>query len=183
MKRKKLFFDCEFTGLRKDTTLVSIGIVSECGKTFYAELTDYDESQVDDWLRENVIDKLWLSKTGSDVRDGNDHTWFKGISGALGHVLKVWLSQFEEVEIWSDCLAYDWVLFCDLFGGAMLIPKNVYYIPFDICTFMWNNGVDPDVNREDFAEYEGAGGYKHTALHDATIIKACFEKLEKMPFI
>lgn len=32
------FFDTEFTGLRKDTTLISIGIVSDTGDRFYAEL-------------------------------------------------------------------------------------------------------------------------------------------------
>ena len=56
----KLFFDTEFTGLHKDTTLISIGIISEDERTFYAELTDYDKSQVDDWIKENVIDNLLL---------------------------------------------------------------------------------------------------------------------------
>ena len=48
----KLFFDTEFTGLHKDTTLVSIGIVSEDGKKFYAEFTDFDWESVhkDKWL-------------------------------------------------------------------------------------------------------------------------------------
>jgi hypothetical protein len=41
-KRTKVFFNTEFTGLHQNTTLISIGLVSECGKTFYAELTDYD---------------------------------------------------------------------------------------------------------------------------------------------
>ena len=54
----KLFFDMEFTGLRQNTTPISIGIVSEDGKRFYAEFTDYDESQCDDWIKENVIKKL-----------------------------------------------------------------------------------------------------------------------------
>ena len=56
--RTNLYFDMEFTGLHQNTTLISLGIVSECGKTFYAELNDYDESQVDEWIKENVIDKL-----------------------------------------------------------------------------------------------------------------------------
>ena len=41
----KIYFDTEFTGLHKDTTLISIGLVSECGKTFYGECYDYDENQ------------------------------------------------------------------------------------------------------------------------------------------
>ena len=47
------FFDTEFTGLRKDTTLISIGIVSDTGDRFYAELTDYDEGMCDEWIEKN----------------------------------------------------------------------------------------------------------------------------------
>ena len=46
-----MFFDSEFTGLRQDTTLISIGLVAEDGSMFYAEFTDYDKNQVFDWLR------------------------------------------------------------------------------------------------------------------------------------
>jgi hypothetical protein len=41
MSKTKIFFDTEFTGLHQGTTLISIGLISECGKTFYAEFTDY----------------------------------------------------------------------------------------------------------------------------------------------
>ena len=55
-----LYFDAEFTGLHKDTTLISLGIVSEDGKKFYAEFMDYDHRQCDEWIRENVINHLFL---------------------------------------------------------------------------------------------------------------------------
>lgn len=58
---RKIFFDTEFTGLRKDTTLISIGIVSDTGDRFYAELTDYDEGMCDEWIEKNVLDHLVLS--------------------------------------------------------------------------------------------------------------------------
>jgi hypothetical protein len=70
------------------------------------------------------------------------------------------------------------VLFNQLYGHAFNIPKNVYYIPFDICTLMKIKGVDPDINREEFA---GVNGSKHNALHDAKVIKACYEKLIMLP--
>lgn len=44
----RIFFDTEFTGLHKDTSLISIGLVSENGQKFYAEITDYDKSQIND---------------------------------------------------------------------------------------------------------------------------------------
>ena len=56
----KFFFDMEFTGLRQNTTPISIGIVSEDGKKFYAEFIDYDESQCDEWIKDNVIKNLCL---------------------------------------------------------------------------------------------------------------------------
>ena len=57
-----LFFDTEFTGLRKDTTLISLGIVADNGKKFYGEFTDYDRKQCDNWILENVITNLIISK-------------------------------------------------------------------------------------------------------------------------
>lgn len=59
-----LYFDTEFTGLHKDTTLISLGIVSDDDKKFYAEFTDYDRSQIDDWIEDNVINNLRLYGVG-----------------------------------------------------------------------------------------------------------------------
>lgn len=174
----KLFFDTEFTGLHQNTTLISIGIVSECGKTFYAELTDYDRSQVDEWLLKNVIEKLLVKENSTVGLDLPDTRVVIGTKNAIKDYLNEWLSQFESVEMWSDCLSYDWVLFCQIFGNAFNIPKNVYYIPFDICTLFKHHGIDPDISREKF----GCGEVylempKHNALWDAQVIKACYEKL------
>lgn len=180
MSKTKIFFDTEFTGLHKKTTLISIGLISECGKKFYAELTDYDKTQIDDWLQENVVNNLYLSENDNDA---NLDDWkIKGDSDDVKAGLEVWLSQFEAVEIWSDCLSYDWVLFNQIFGHAFNIPKNVYYIPFDICTLFQLQGIDPDISREDFAKdylvkvaYQS--GKKHNAMWDAFVIRECYRKL------
>jgi hypothetical protein len=180
----KIFFDTEFTGLHKDTTLISIGLISEDGKTFYAELNDYDKSQVDDWLQENVIDNLIFKKLDVALPRcpiiGVQDYQMKSNKDAVYSTLEIWLSQFDSVEMWSDCLSYDWVLFCDLFDHAFNIPKNIYYIPFDICTLFKIKGIDPDINREKFAGLEAGKDRKHNALWDAQVIKACYEKLMKL---
>lgn len=195
MSKTKIFFDTEFTGLHQNNTLISIGFISECGKTFYAELNDYDKTQVDDWLQKNVIDNLLMSEPDkgedeyfvatrhSDNPIGND--LYKSYSvqlrcntEMLRSNLSQWLSQFDEVEMWSDCLSYDWVLFCQIFGNAFNIPKNVYYIPFDICTLFKVKGIDPDVSREQFADTLDSNQLKkHNALWDARVIKLCYNKL------
>lgn len=177
----KVFFDTEFTGLHQKTTLISIGCVSEDGKTFYAELNDYDQTQVNDWIRENVIKNLRGDEgMQKNYAEGdNDELFLVGNKPHVMSALHSWLCQFESVEMWSDCLAYDWVLFCDLFGGAMGIPKNVNYIPFDLCTLLQVLGSDADVNREEFAYGKGVSVTgKHNALRDAQVIKDCYFKLQ-----
>lgn len=176
----KVFFDTEFTGLHQNTTLISIGLVAEDGSEFYAEFTDHDKGQIDGWLQDNVIDNLLILRNGSYAwkialhKNVETPLGFAGTKEYVADKLAEWLSKFERVEMWSDCLSYDWVLFNQLWGHAFNIPKNVYYIPFDICTLMKIKGVDPDISRE---EYAGMTGAKHNALHDARVIKACYERL------
>jgi hypothetical protein len=170
----RVFMDTEFTGLRKDTDLISLALIAEDGRAFYAEFNNIDFLSQDAWIKENVYPGLRFQFTKSMPRLDPDYHACCGYPYEVKAYLEEWLMQFDQVEIWSDCLAYDWVLFCELFGGAMAIPANVYYIPFDICTLFKMRGIDPDINREEFA---GLTGQKHNALHDAKVIKACYEKL------
>ena len=105
-----VFFDTEFTGLHQRTTLISVGCVAEDGKQFYAELDDFDVSQLDDRLRENVIDHLWIRNP--DDGPGTPRVppyvdYCVGLRADVAHALAQWLSQWDSVEMWSDCLAYD----------------------------------------------------------------------------
>jgi hypothetical protein len=80
--------------------------------------------------------------------------------------------------MWGDVLIYDWMLFCELFpipnnDSAERLPRNIYYIPFDIATLAKVKGIDPDFSREEFSGISG----KHNALRDAFMIMACYDKL------
>lgn len=179
----KVFLDSEFTGLHQGSTLISLGMIADNGKTFYAEFNDYDESQVDDWVRENVIAHLQFA----DEDDNDfysvlgDYTMMKGDSSKIAVAVELWLKQFKKVELWSDCHHYDIVLFMELFGGAMNIPNNMYYIPFDISTMFKVLGIDPDVSREAFIDTP-IEGVKHSSLYDAKVIQACYDKLRRNKF-
>lgn len=171
----KVFFDTEFTGLHQNTTLLSIGLVAEDGRSFYAEFMDYDYGQVDDWLRNNVIANLHL-ENGEFRGVGRDYVTLRSTSLVIRGALCMWLYSLDDkIEMWSDCLAYDWVLFCQLFGGAQKIPDFIYYIPFDLSTLLKLKNIDPDISREDFGGSLDKS-QKHNALWDAKLIKACYEK-------
>lgn len=52
----KLFLDCEFTPLNRDTKLISLALVSEAGHEFYVELTDtYLVGDCSDFVILNVL--------------------------------------------------------------------------------------------------------------------------------
>jgi len=182
----KIFFNCEFTGLHKNTTLISIGLVTETGDAFYAEFTNYDRTQINEWLQKNVLDKL-IVDMNKDITyfeadgetDGNPLKLIGGSKKFIAGKLKEWLWNYRDIEMWSDCLAYDWVLFIDIFGDAFDLPRNINYIPFDICTLFKIKGIDPDISREEFAE-EYDKSMKHNALYDTKVIKKCYEKLMKL---
>jgi hypothetical protein len=199
MNMRNVFFDCEFTGLRQDTDLISIGLVApamvgDSEKTFYAELTDYDQNKITPWIQHNVISKLKLSKWDID-RDYHPYSnavTFKGTRIELEQALSHWIHQLiiesncGKVKMWSDCLAYDWVLFCDLMtqcNDLSFPAEEILYIPFDICTLFEDRGINPDIDREKFAfgeVYSEMLEKKHNALWDARVIFECYNKLMKI---
>jgi hypothetical protein len=179
----KIFLDTEFTGLHQKTTLISLALVAESGEEFYAEFTDYDRSQLNDWLKENVIAKLRITHDQPFEKSGKG-VYLKGDRIEIKEALQQWFNQFEGVEIWADVLAYDWVLFCELFGGAFKIPENIFYAAFDLATLLRIKGIIEPVSsyENDISRYEFAGIEKskqHNALEDARVEKLCFEKLMK----
>lgn len=150
----KLFFDTEFTGLKKDTTLVSIGFTTETAdKTFYAEMTDYDQSYNENkWFYDNVVRNLYLSgpeyEKTKEMMDENKkesnqlvyyttekdliraekllaHRRVVGDKKAVLSAFLAWLPKGKNIELISDVCHYDMVLFIDLFGTAFDVPSYI----------------------------------------------------------
>lgn len=183
----KIFLDTEFTGLHKNTTLISLALVAESGEEFYAEFTDYDTTQVNDWITKNVLSKLLGNLPDVSAVDITMKVIkVSGNKTDIAMALRKWFTNdhFKSVEIWADVLAYDWVLFCDLFGGAFNIPDNIFYAPFDLATLFRIKGLIEPVSqyKKDISRFDFSGADKskqHNALEDARTEKICFEKLMK----
>lgn len=180
---EKIFYDSEFTGLHAASTLISVGFVAEGGETFYAEFTDYNRAQCDNWINQHVVAHCrWLAKpeaaevfhreTGMDTECLGDKTQVRGW-------LTDWLARYKQIEVWSDCHAYDWVLLCELFGGALHMPSQVFYMPMDLVTLFRLKGINPDTDRLRFSGIKSAR--RHNALDDARMARACYDKLIALP--
>ena len=184
--RTKIFFDTEFTGLRQSTTLISLALCADDGREFYAEFSDFDQNQCDDWIKENVLSLTrWTLDQDTEPfeRDEERVRLCYGDSDMIRLALLNWLSVYDDVEIWADCLAWDWVLFCELFGGAFELPKQVFYMPFDLVTLFRCKNLDADTSRLEFAKKHQAhlgDEQPHNALFDARLTKVCHDLLQKI---
>jgi hypothetical protein len=156
----KVFLDTEFTSPCQHAELISLALVTEDGAELYAELSDYTRENVSTWAWENVMIHL-----SGDNRLTRAH---------LAEQIREFLRPYDRVEIWADCCSYDWVLFCELFGGSAGLPPNVFANPFDLLTLFVIKGYDPSVDRQEFSNVRGT---RHHALMDAKVTRACFVRL------
>lgn len=185
-----LFFDCEFTGLHKQTSLISIGIVAENGKKFYAEFSTYRKNQCNDWIKENVLKHTILEGNETLAKrlgEDSDTTVVLGSKADIRYELGEWLKQFESVQFVSDVCHYDMVLLIDIWGDAFRIPQNVSEVCHDINQDIAKHyGISEreafDKSREDIvAELCGEfiAGDKHNSLYDAEVIKAIYSEVSE----
>lgn len=182
---RQIFFDTEFTGLHQNTTLVSIGLVSDEGERFYAELTDFDDSQCDEWITKNVLNHLIVSgnvKLEAELEQDGMTTTVIGNKEYVREQLLEWLDNYKDnIQFVSDVCHYDMVLLCDLLaGGAILLPQYINPFCHDLCQDIAmildiSEKAAFDISREQLLTDRGIDlpkGQKHNALYDAEVIKA-----------
>lgn len=103
----KYWLDCEFEENGVTIKLISIGLVAEDGRQYYAEDFTYDRSRATPWLKANVLPILdGPVKSRDDIK--HDLIKFCGASP----------------EFWGWYGSYDWVCLCQLFGTMMELPPH-----------------------------------------------------------
>ena len=196
----KIYFDTEFTGVKKDTTLVSIGLITEDDESFYAELTDFDKSYKDEWFVNNVLNNLLLDKEKNAKKKTPEVFVYKtkeeyfiadkmvrGTKNEVSYELYRWLKDFVSIQLVSDVCHYDMVLFIDLFGGAFdMLPSITpacHDINQDIAEFCKITEREAfEKNREKLLLENGIQlpkGKKHNSMYDAKIIKMIDEMIRR----
>ena len=127
----RYFFDTEFIDDGRTIELISIGIVAEDGREFYAANLDCNLSKASQWVKDNVISLLpprtvgsryWMRK--NVIRA--EVAFFLGCEqiNPLKGFEYVLAENTEKPEIWAYYADYDWVVFCQLFGTMMDLPKG-----------------------------------------------------------
>lgn len=109
----RYFYDCEFIEDGVVIDLVSIGVVCEDGREYYAVSTEFDAKRAGPWVRKYVLPQLpppasprWRSR--EQIRDD----------------LYKFLIPRPSVqpELWAWVGAYDHVALCQLWGSMVDLP-------------------------------------------------------------
>lgn len=176
----KYFLDTEFIEYPGCIDLISIGIVAEDGREFYAISTEFDASMASEWVINNVLAKLpkriWECRPLPGAQTGirlvetfrpQEYLTRREIAcSILGFVGD------EKPEFWGYYADYDWVSFCWLFGTMMELPKGwpMYCRDF-------KQVLDSSVFKLALPKQESD---EHNALADARHLKRCFDHFNKI---
>ncbi len=169
----RYWFDTEFIEDGKTIDLISIGIVAEDGREFYAESLEADLSRADEWVQENVIVHLWSRQ--ADKRTANIWSRDGGTGGLLkrraiaSDIVRFCDPQLHgKPEFWAYYADYDWVALCQLFGRMIDLPRDWPMYCRDIK--QWADMLDGPALPE-----QGKG--EHHALADARWNREAWEFL------
>lgn len=155
----KYFFDTEFHEDGHTIDLISIGIVAEDGREYYAVNQDAGWGRIafNDWLCANVVPHLpaydeWKPK--AQIRD------------EVKDFLLI--DRQPDPELWAWFSAYDHVVLAQLFGTMMDLPSGIPMYTNDVRSLVDWTGVD---------KLPKQTGAQHDALADARHVKAMYEHI------
>jgi hypothetical protein len=144
----RYFLDTEFQENGTSIDLLSIGVVCDDGREFYACNQNARLDLVTPWVRENVLPELppygsvvWMPKTS--------------IACELAEFVQ---QGAERAEFWGYYSAYDWVVVCQLYGAMVTLPRGFPKHCMDLkqASVMAGNPEHPKQEKG-----------KHNALEDA----------------
>jgi 3' exoribonuclease, RNase T-like len=139
----KYWLDTEFIEHPCTIDLISVGLVAEDGREFYAESAEVDWSKASQWTLETVRPQL----------DG------KGMTREdIGYGVRRFIDEDKHPVFWGYFPAYDWVVFGWLFGRMDELPFHFPQLCLDVKQWAIELG-DPELPPQTKA--------RHHALADA----------------
>ncbi len=139
----KYWIDTEFIFQPFTIDLVSIGLVAEDGREFYAENSGVDWSKASPWTLEHVRPQLEGKPTSAEM---------------ISYALMDFTHGDPNPVFWGYFPAWDWVALVGLFGGLEELPFHYPQLCLDIKQWAIELG-DPELPRQTSSP--------HHALNDA----------------
>lgn len=167
----KYFYDTEFLDTGKEIIPISIGIVAEDGREFYAVWNNAMETcRKDSWLMENVALSLPLDPADNRFLDKNNPQVMNSVSIARS-VYDFLSFENNTVELWAWFAAYDHVVLSQLWGKMISVPRPIPQRTNDIAQLACWYGITRLPSQK-----KGI----HNALEDARHNKVVFDYIHEL---
>src|SRR5690242_6454151 len=166
----KYFYDTEFLEDGRTIDLISIGIVADDGREYYAVSKDTTRRPLQrrirrhEWLMNNVVPSL--PKPHGDWNLHMPKAWLFDYTSPLvktsdkiADEVRDFLLAGGEPELWADYAAYDHVVLCQLWGPMVNLPTGIPMYTNDIQQAARIAGISYD--------NLPTGNGRHNALEDA----------------
>lgn len=163
----RYFYDTEFIEDGKTIDLISIGIVAEDGREYYAISKEFKPRKASQWVKDNVLKFLPPRRPSfydSPRIKGESLAWKKREQIAQDIIEFV---GEDEPEFWAYYADYDHVALCQLFGTMMDLPKGWPMYTRDLKQLLDDHGNPKMTKPKD----------EHHALADARWVKEVYAKL------
>lgn len=154
--RTNYYFDTEFIEDGRTIEPLSIGIVCEDGREYYAEFKNTDRSLADNWVQENVISYLAPPSAGKSKIT---------IASEIISFVEAGEHKPKFVAYYAD---YDHIVLCQLFGRMIDLPDGFPMWTYDIkqlCDDLGNPQLPKQTENE------------HHALADARWVRNSYNAL------
>lgn len=129
----RYWFDTEFIENGKTIDLISIGVVAEDGRTYYAINRSCDFSKASKWVKENVL--VHLPPKNPIPTEVSPRVWEESQAwkwrSQIAEDLKQFFKPYEEVELWAYYADYDYIALMQTFGcyiptwQQLSLPKKI----------------------------------------------------------
>lgn len=146
----RIYYDTEFVENGTTIDLISIGMVAEDGRTYYAISADYDRAAAEahPFVSKNVLPFL-----GDD-----DPKPREIIRQEITEFLRPPPGDTTPTRLWAWYGSYDHIALSQLFGTMMDLPAHVP---------AWTNDVRQEIDRRSIQGWPHQSHGKHNALQDA----------------
>ena len=181
-------FDTEFLEDGRTIDLISIGIVADDGREYYAINADMPVARIreHEWLMANVVpflplkqESLSVQRPGIDMADRGRRGWVVDLDDLrvkphriiAKEVLDFLADGEHEPELWAFYGAYDHVAYAQLWGPMAQLPNGLPMRTSDIAQSLDEFDAWRDMPRQD-------PGIVHDALADARHVMEVLKYIE-----
>jgi hypothetical protein len=174
-------YDCEFLEDGRTIELISIGMVCDDGREYYAVNADapWERIRKNDWLIRNVLPSLPITgrtsldsylaipansypKTTLDMVSADTKDTQVKPHWVIANEVRDFLQATPDVELWANYGAYDHVALAQLWGPMVRLPEGVPMFTNDIqqerarLGFRWD-----DLPKQESSEHNALADARH----------------------